>query len=78
MIATVFGDKARFCDAECHENFREDRLGGLNYGPHFFNDVVCQHREEWSLVACCCAYCGKPVSGKIPDRLREKFNFKAK
>ena len=73
MIATVLGDKARFCNKSCKQSFKEDRQCGLNYGLHVINGRACLHREEWSLVACQCAYCGAHVDGEIPQHLKEKF-----
>ena len=75
MIASVLGYKARFCNAGCRAAFKTDRQAGLNYGLHRFNGVTCMHREEWSLVACQCAYCNAAVPGRIPARLREKFQI---
>jgi len=75
MTATVLGYKARFCDGSCKQSFKEDRECGLNYGLHTYNGRICLHREEFSLVAKVCAYCGEHVGGKIPERLREKFGI---
>ncbi len=77
MIARVLGTNARFCNKNCKQSFKEDRQSGLNYGLHRVNGVFCLHREEWSLVACQCAYCGEKVEGEIPDYLKEKFQVGA-
>lgn len=77
MIARVLGYAARFCNKNCKESFKEDRECGLNYGLHKHNGVICMHREEWSLVACQCAYCGAEVKGEIPEHLKEKFQIGA-
>lgn len=73
MIASVLGYKARFCNRNCQQGFKADRESGLNYGLHRINNVTCLHREEWSLVACRCAYCSTEVKGKIPRHLQAKF-----
>lgn len=75
MITNILGYKARVCDKQCKQNFKEDRQAGLNYGLHKFNGVICMHREEFSLVACRCAYCGAEVKGEIPENLKVKFNL---
>jgi len=75
MITTILGYKARVCGQNCKEGFKADRQSGLIYGPHQVNGVMCMHREEYSLVACECAYCGAKVKGKIPEKLLAKFNL---
>jgi hypothetical protein len=75
MIKFVGGDKARFCNENCYQSFKEDRACGMNYGLHRINGVFCLHREEWSLAACQCAYCGEEVKGKVPNYLKQKFNL---
>ena len=74
MITRILGYKARVCDKNCKQSFKEDRQSGLNYGLHTFNGVICMHREEFSLVANSCAYCGAEVKGKIPENLKAKFS----
>lgn len=75
MIATVLGDKARFCGENCKQGFHCDRSCGAMYGLHIVNNVPCLHREEWSLVTCRCAYCGEVVKGNVPDYLKDKFKL---
>jgi len=75
MVARILGYKARFCNSGCAESFKADRECGLNYGLHRINGVFCLHREEWSLAACACAYCGEEVAGKVPEQLKEKFSL---
>jgi hypothetical protein len=75
MVARVLGYMARFCNKTCKQSFKEDRECGLNYGLHRINGVFCLHREEWSMAACQCAYCGEEVKGEIPQHLKEKFNL---
>lgn len=75
MLTRVLGYKCRVCNENCKQGFEADRAGGLNYGLHRVNGVVCLHREEWSLVTCKCAYCSEPVKGKVPENLKEKFGL---
>lgn len=75
MITHILGYKARVCNAQCKQGFEADRQCGLNYGLHKFNGIMCLHREQWSLVACRCAYCGEEVKGKVPDNLKERFGL---
>jgi hypothetical protein len=75
MIARVLGYAARFCGKSCKEGFKADREGGMNYGLHRINGVVALHREEWSMAACQCAYCGEKVEGEVPAHLRYKFQI---
>lgn len=73
MLKRLHGTLARVCNKECFEAFREDRRAGLCYGLHRINGIICQHREEYSVATCTCAYCGEPVKGKIPKHLQHKF-----
>lgn len=77
MIAKVLGYKARFCGPACKEGFQCDRENGMNYGLHALNNVLCMHREEWSLASRCCAYCGEEVEDglPIPEALIVKFHI---
>ncbi len=74
MIAKVLGCKARFCNGNCKSGFKADRECGMMYGLHKINGIMCLHREQWSLAALRCAYCGEPVKGIVPDYLRRCYN----
>jgi hypothetical protein len=66
MIATVYGERARFCDPGCRDSFKCDRAAGLVYGPtrlQFPDGSTrwAKHREEVSILCHECAYCGAAV-----------------
>ncbi len=77
MIVRILGYRTRVCDSQCRDAFKCDREHGLNYGLHVLNGVPCMHREQWSLVALRCAYCGNEVNGRIPESLKKKFGINA-
>jgi hypothetical protein len=61
MLGSAFGVPARFCNEKCRHDLVSDRLCGFNYGRPVNDNSTCLTREEHSIVAGVCAYCGKPV-----------------
>ena len=70
---------ARFCGTMCKQGLAEDRRYGLFY-PAIYemgdDDKLTGNVysvEDWSLVACCCAYCGALVPHSRPVNVPPTF-----
>lgn len=64
--------RARFCNETCRDSLREDRRAGaihpaIHVKDEEGNPVGAYSVERFSLVACCCAYCGSAVKGRAKD-----------